>query len=100
MSDKRKIILDTDPGIDDAVAIALAAFSEVIDIKLITTVSGNVHIDHVTENVLKLLTFYGKISLWQKGPIRLLSGNREMAVVFTVRQEWLAMTSNQEINHY
>jgi len=60
MSDKRKIILDTDPGIDDAVAIALAAFSEAIDIKLITTVSGNVHIDHVTENVLKLLTFYGK----------------------------------------
>ena len=60
MADKRKIILDTDPGIDDAVAIALAAFSEAIDIKLITTVSGNVHIDHVTENVLKLLTFYGK----------------------------------------
>jgi non-specific riboncleoside hydrolase len=57
---KEKIILDTDPGIDDAAAIALALFSEKIDIELITTVSGNVDIEKTTENALKLLTFFDK----------------------------------------
>ncbi len=57
---KRKIIIDTDPGIDDAVALALALFSEELDVKLITTVAGNVSIEKVTKNVLKLLPFYGK----------------------------------------
>lgn len=60
MIDKKKIIIDTDPGIDDAIAIALAAFSDEVDVKLVTTVSGNVNIDYVTENVLKLLSFYKK----------------------------------------
>ena len=54
---KRPIIIDTDPGIDDAIAIALGAFSKELDIRLITTVNGNVTIDKVTKNVLKLLTF-------------------------------------------
>jgi non-specific riboncleoside hydrolase len=57
---KRNIIIDTDPGIDDAIALAIASFSEEIDVKLITTVSGNVSLDYVTENTLKLLTFYNK----------------------------------------
>ena len=33
---KRPIIIDTDPGIDDAVAIAIALFSEELDVRLIT----------------------------------------------------------------
>ena len=53
---KRPIIIDTDPGIDDALAIAIALFSEELDVKLITTVAGNVSLDQVTENALKLLT--------------------------------------------
>ena len=60
MEGKRKIIIDTDPGIDDAIAIAIALFSEKLDVKLITTVAGNVNVDLVTENALKLLTFFGK----------------------------------------
>lgn len=56
----RKIIIDTDPGIDDAVALALALFSDQLETKLITTVNGNVSLDKVTKNVLKLLPFYGK----------------------------------------
>ena len=54
---KRPVIIDTDPGIDDAVAIAIALFSEELDVKLITTVAGNVSLDLVTGNALKLLTF-------------------------------------------
>lgn len=56
----RPIIIDTDPGIDDAVAIAIAAFSKELDIRLITTIAGNVGIEGVTKNALKLLKFYGK----------------------------------------
>ncbi len=57
MHGKRKVIIDTDPGIDDAVAL-IALFSEVLDVKLITTVAGNVGIEHVTNNLLKLLSFW------------------------------------------
>ncbi|MEF9892693.1 MAG: ribonucleoside hydrolase RihC [Anaerorhabdus sp.] len=57
---KRPIIIDTDPGIDDAVAIAIALFSEDLDIKCISTVSGNVGLDKTTFNALRLLKFFGK----------------------------------------
>ena len=57
---KRPIIIDTDPGIDDAVAIAIALFDERLDVKLITTVAGNVSVDKTTMNLIKLLTFLGK----------------------------------------
>lgn len=54
------LIIDTDPGIDDAVAIAIALFSPEFDVRLITTVAGNVGVDATTENALKLLAYYGK----------------------------------------
>lgn len=57
---KRPIIIDTDPGIDDALAIAIALFSEELDVKLITTVAGNVSLDKVTYNALRLLKFFKK----------------------------------------
>lgn len=58
--DKRKIIIDTDPGIDDAVAIAIALFDESLDVQLITTVAGNVDVEKTTNNALKLVEFFGK----------------------------------------
>ncbi len=57
---KRPIIIDTDPGIDDAVAIAIALFSEKLDVRLITTVAGNVSVDKVTYNTLRILKFFKK----------------------------------------
>ena len=54
----RKIIIDTDPGIDDAVAIALAVRSSKLDVKLITTIAGNVDVDKTTNNALKLMEFF------------------------------------------
>ena len=57
---KRPIIIDTDPGIDDAVAIAIALFSEELDVRLITTVAGNVSVDKVTYNTLRILKFFKK----------------------------------------
>lgn len=60
MLTKRTLIIDTDPGIDDAVALAIALNADALDVKLITTVAGNVNVDYVTQNTLKLLSFFGK----------------------------------------
>ena len=59
-SAKRKIIIDCDPGIDDALAIFMALASDKLDVLGITTVAGNVNIDHVTRNALSLVSLTGK----------------------------------------
>lgn len=46
----RKIIIDGDPGVDDAFAIALAAFEESLEILALHTVAGNVSVEHTTRN--------------------------------------------------
>lgn len=56
----RNIIIDTDPGIDDAAAIAVMLSEPSLDVKLIASVSGNVGIEHTTNNALKLLAFLKK----------------------------------------
>lgn len=48
------IILDCDPGHDDAMAMILAAYNPQIELLGITTVSGNGIIDKVTENALRI----------------------------------------------
>ena len=57
MSSKRKIIIDTDPGYDDACAIALAGLSDKFEILGITTIAGNQTIENVTKNALNLVSF-------------------------------------------
>lgn len=57
---KKPIIIDTDPGIDDAVALAIALHDKTLDVRLITTVHGNVSLEKVTRNALKLLHFFNK----------------------------------------
>ena len=55
MTTKTPLIIDTDPGIDDAVALAIALNHANLDVRLITTVSGNVDVRQTTENTLKLV---------------------------------------------
>lgn len=58
--ERRKIIMDCDPGIDDAVALAYAASKQdVLELLAVTCVSGNQSIDKVTRNALDLTEFYG-----------------------------------------
>src|SRR3954462_8989022 len=52
-------ILDCDPGHDDAVAILLAAASDALDLRAITTVAGNGTLDKVTLNARKVCTLGG-----------------------------------------
>jgi purine nucleosidase/pyrimidine-specific ribonucleoside hydrolase len=49
---KKKIILDCDPGHDDAVAILFAGASEKINLLGITTVAGNSYVKNTTRNAL------------------------------------------------
>jgi purine nucleosidase len=53
------IILDCDPGIDDALAITFAAASAEIDLIGLTSVSGNVSLDKTTANALAVASFVG-----------------------------------------
>ncbi len=54
--EKSKVIIDTDPGIDDALAILLLTKSPLIEVVAITTVAGNKDIQTVTNNAARILT--------------------------------------------
>jgi purine nucleosidase len=54
-----RIILDCDPGIDDALAIAFAHGHPGIELAGITTVAGNVGLDKTTANALAVCEFTG-----------------------------------------
>ncbi|WP_305812216.1 nucleoside hydrolase [Photobacterium leiognathi] len=64
---KKKIILDTDPGIDDAMAILFAEAHPDIDLIGITTVYGNATIDNGTHNALYLKQKFSMEALVAKG---------------------------------
>ena len=55
---KHKVILDTDPGIDDSMAIAYAIARPDIELIALTTIFGNVSVDESTRNALSLLDFF------------------------------------------
>lgn len=56
---KIKIIIDTDPGVDDSAANIVAMFEDKLDILLFTTVSGNKDIETCTRNMLYLVESFG-----------------------------------------
>jgi inosine-uridine nucleoside N-ribohydrolase len=51
----RKVLIDTDPGIDDAMAIFYALAAPELDLVALTTVFGNATVDITTVNALRLL---------------------------------------------
>ena len=59
----KQIILDCDPGHDDAVAIMLAAASKEIELLGITCVGGNVGLDNTVNNALKVCTLIERTDL-------------------------------------
>jgi pyrimidine-specific ribonucleoside hydrolase len=54
------LVIDTDPGIDDALALLLALASPEVDLRLVTTVHGNVELAQTTENALRVLHLAGR----------------------------------------
>lgn len=56
---KQPVIIDCDPGLDDAIALLIAMQSEKLDIRAITTVGGNSSVDLTSTNALKLVHYAG-----------------------------------------
>jgi len=54
-----RLVLDCDPGTDDAFAIMLAALHPATELLAVSTVNGNVALHHTTENALRVLDHIG-----------------------------------------
>lgn len=62
-AEPKKIIIDTDPGIDDAMAIFLALKSPEVEVIGLTTIYGNVYTTLATRNALHLLEIAGRTDI-------------------------------------
>lgn len=60
---KIPVILDCDPGHDDAIAMILACASVKLDVLAITTVGGNQTVAKTTNNALRVLKFINKVDI-------------------------------------
>ncbi|MGH3471060.1 MAG: nucleoside hydrolase [Nocardioidaceae bacterium] len=60
---KTRVVIDTDPGIDDAAAILLALGSPELEVLGLTTVAGNAPLSATTPNALKILDLAGNGSV-------------------------------------
>ena len=63
ITEKVNVIIDTDPGVDDCAAIALSLYDDMMDIKLITTVCGNLDLETVTRNLMHVLELFKRTDI-------------------------------------
>ena len=70
---QRRVIIDTDPGVDDAFALLLALRSPELKIEGITPVAGNVPLDFTLPNALRMLEIAGRsdipVAVGAKAPL-------------------------------
>src|SRR6266446_2740002 len=68
-----RVIIDTDPGVDDALALLLAMRSPELKIEAITTVAGNVPLELTLPNALRMVEIAGRtdvpVAAGAKGPL-------------------------------
>ncbi|HEU4849322.1 MAG TPA: nucleoside hydrolase, partial [Terrimesophilobacter sp.] len=55
----KRLLLDCDPGLDDALALLLAHGDPSLDLRAVTTVGGNVVLENTTRNALELREHLG-----------------------------------------
>jgi len=89
-----RILIDTDPGIDDAMAIFFALASPELEVVGLTTVFGNAHTDLCTINALRLLDIAGRpdipvaqgasrpLAMNYRGPVAFVHGEDGQGDVF------------------
>lgn len=83
---KRKLIIDTDPGVDDAMALMLAIKSNAFEIQAITTVCGNATLEDVTRNAHYVLELLGESAIpLYSGAAQPLSRPLQISVVHGAR---------------
>jgi purine nucleosidase len=59
----RKVIIDTDPGTDDSVAIMLALNSPELDVRALTVVPGNVVVEQGLDNALRMVSLANRCDI-------------------------------------
>ena len=74
MSEKHRIIIDTDTGGDDAAAIILAAKSPDVEILGVTVAAGNVSLEQAVKNALAAIEVVGLKTKVYPGAVRPVSG--------------------------
>ncbi|WP_027965336.1 nucleoside hydrolase [Halalkalibacillus halophilus] len=79
MMNPRKVILDCDPGHDDAISLILAAANDKLKIEAITTVAGNVEVDKTTLNALRVCDIIGLDVPVAEGSNRPMVNERQIA---------------------
>lgn len=103
---QQPIIIDTDPGHDDALAILLLEKSGCFNIKAITTVAGNGSVQDTTNNARYILDLIGSRTLLCSGadkPLKrelikaVVHGENGMAGAAIAKQEKLAGNAAQKI---
>ncbi|REJ69140.1 MAG: nucleoside hydrolase [Planctomycetota bacterium] len=72
----RKVILDVDPGIDDAVALAMALFDPRLEVIAVTATAGNVSAEQATSNVQAIIEKLDPPRLPRIGAAREPTGGR------------------------
>ncbi len=77
-----RIVIDCDPGTDDAIAILLAAASDELDLAAVTVVAGNVGLDRTLPNALRVLELAGRADV----PV---SGGAARPLIWPVEQRAL-----------
>ena len=78
----RKVIIDTDPGIDDAMALLFIEASPALDLVAVTTVFGNADIETTTRNALYLKDRFGLKAPVFKGASKPLTRPRNPSPTF------------------
>ena len=89
----RKIIIDTDPGQDDAVALLLAlASAEDVEVLAVVTVAGNVPLSHTTANARQVLELAGR-------PDRLTAASADAAARGAAKRSHSRAGSEGRLSH-
>lgn len=73
MMNKQKIIIDCDPGHDDAIGLLVAYYSDELDLIGVSTCAGNQTIDKTSRNANNLLRFFNsdiKVAKGETNPIK------------------------------
>ena len=83
MTQPQALVIDTDPGVDDAVAILMALAAPGVDLLGLTAVGGNVPLARATRNALALLQAAGRSDVpVAKGAAKPLRGRFRPSVAF------------------
>ena len=77
--EKRKFIIDCDTGTDDAIAIVAGLCSDEIEVRAITTLTGNVSVKYTSQNTLNLVRYIGSkvpVAIGAWNPLKLRTDDR------------------------